>query len=90
MELKKLTQTKEGDILLTDQRGNVLTCPFQNGLLIPGSLQGQIGLNRPPCGSQCALFNITPTEYSDKLYLKKYCCDEPEKLLNLEKKSNLH
>jgi hypothetical protein len=86
MELKKLLQTENGDILLTDQNGNLLTCPFQNAVVLPGTIQGQLTLNRPPCGSQCALFNINDSEIEGKIFLKKYCCDEPEKLLNLEKK----
>lgn len=89
---KKLIQTPEGDILLADEKGRPLTCPFQNGILIPGQLAGQIGLNRPPCGSQCSLFELSNSDIEGKIYLKKHCCEENEKLLSfekLEKKGNL-
>lgn len=89
---KKLIQTPEGDVLITDDKGHPLTCPFQNGILIPGQLQGQIALNRPPCGSQCSLFELSPSQFEGKIFVKKYCCEEPEKLLpfeKTEKKGNL-
>jgi hypothetical protein len=89
---KKLIQTPEGDVLITNDKGHPLTCPFQNGILIPGQLQGQIALNRPPCGSQCSLFELSPSEFESKLFLKKHCCEENEKLLpfeKTEKKGNL-
>lgn len=91
---KKLLQTSEGDVLLVDEKNRPFTCPWQNGILIPGQLQGQLALNRPPCGSQCSLFQLSKSQLGDdKVYLKKYCCEEPEKLLPFEvseKKGNLH
>ncbi len=69
---KKLIQTPEGDVLLADEKGRPLTCPFQNGILIPGQLQGQLALNRPPCGSQCSLFELCPSDFEGKIYL--VCC----------------
>ena len=93
MQKNKLIQTPEGDVLLADEKGRPLTCPFQNGILIPGQLQGQLALNRPPCGSQCSLFELSPSDFEGKIYLKKHCCAENEKLLPFEKsekKGNLH
>jgi hypothetical protein len=93
MQKNKLIQIPEGDILLADEKGRPLTCPFQNGILIPGQLQGQLALNRPPCGSQCSLFELSPSDFEGKIYLKKHCCAENEKLLpfeKTEKKGNLH
>lgn len=84
MELKKLLRLDNGDYLLTDQKNQALTCPYQNAILLPGSIQGQLTLNRPPCGSQCSLFEISPSEFEGKLFLKKHCCGENEKLLAVE------
>ena len=84
MELKKLLRLESGDYLLTDQKNQALTCPYQNAILLPGSIQGQLTINRPPCGSQCSLFEINSSEQEGKLFLKKHCCAENEKLLPVE------
>ena len=50
-EIKK---TGEGESLF---RNNILQfCPFQPGLIMPGQIQGQLQLQRTPCGNWCPLF----------------------------------
>jgi hypothetical protein len=33
-------------------------CPFQPALILPGQIQGQLQIQRTPCGTHCPHFNI--------------------------------
>lgn len=50
-EIKKNGETE------TLVRGNVVQfCPYQPALILPGQLQGQLQIQRTPCGNWCPLF----------------------------------
>lgn len=52
----EIRKTGDGQSLF---RGNVIQfCPFQPALILPGQIQGQIQVQRTPCGTHCPHFLI--------------------------------
>lgn len=78
MTNRKLIKIQSGELVLSDQKGNSFVCPYQNALLIPGNLQGQLIINRPPCSSACSLFYMEPVAGTDKIRVTKNCCPQPD------------
>ena len=75
MNNRKLVEIPSGEFLLTDTKGNPFVCPYQNAVVVPGQLQGQLIINRPPCSSACALF-LMETLNEDKIRVTKNCCPQ--------------
>lgn len=53
---RQLVKIQTGEFILTDLNQTPVTCPHQNAVVLPGNLQGQLVINRPPCSSACAMF----------------------------------
>jgi len=73
MTNRKLIKTQAGEFILSDLKGNQFICPYQNAILVPGNLQGQLIINRPGCSSACSLFHMEQVP-PDKIRITKNCC----------------
>ena len=47
---------KNGDAETLTRNNVVQFCPFQPAIILPGQIQGQLQLQRTPCGNWCPLF----------------------------------
>lgn len=75
MNNRKLIKTQNGEFILTDLKDNAFICPYQNAVVVPGNLQGQIIIQRPPCSSACSLFQMEPLP-ENKIRVTKNCCPQ--------------
>jgi hypothetical protein len=86
--MRKLVQIPSGELILTDLQGTPFVCPYQNAVVVPGQLQGQLMINRPPCSSACSLFSMEniQTINGEKVRLTKNCCPQHDvEVLTIEK-----